>query len=301
MQTIPLPGVKGKFDHMAVDLAKQRLFVAAKINNTLEVVDLKAGRRAKSLAGFQEPQGVLFLRDARQVVVANGGDGDVRVLDGASLKVVRHVSFGADSDNLRYDAAARRVYVACRDGAIGVIDARAYTKLGEAALPAHPEAFSIEKHGTRIFVNVPKADAVFVLDRRTPKVIGSWPISASKENYTMALDEQYGRLFVGCRKPALVAVLDTATGRTVTTFRIGGDTDCIFYDGAHRRVYITGAGGTLDVIEQGDGDHYRRLTQMKTAPLARTCLYVQEWDKLFIAVPNQPGRDAEVRVYQACH
>ncbi|HEY6169121.1 MAG TPA: hypothetical protein VI454_13850, partial [Verrucomicrobiae bacterium] len=250
---------------------------------------------------FHEPQGVLYLPDSKQVVVANGGDGEVQFLDGKSLKVVRHFGFGDDADNLRYDAVARHVYVAFRDGALGVIDATAGKKLGEAALPAHPEAFSIETRSRRMFVNVPKANAVFVLDRAKLEITGTWPLTAAKVNYTMALDEAHGRLFVGCREPASVVVLDTATGKAVATFHIGGDTDCIFFDGAHRRIYVTGGEGVLDVIEQTDADHYRALAQLKTGPLARTCLFVPELDKLFVAVPAQKNHDAEVRVYQAHH
>ncbi|MBI3875660.1 MAG: hypothetical protein HY300_06805 [Verrucomicrobia bacterium] len=298
VQTIPLPGVQGKFDHLAIDLAGQRLFVAAKINNTLEIVDLKKGRRAQSLTGFHEPQGVLYPRDAKLIVVANGGNGEVQFLDGASLKIKSHLGFGDDADNLRYDEAAGRVYVACRDGALGVIDVVAGKKLSETPLPSHPEAFSLELRGQRVFVNVPKASAVFVLDRRKPEVVATWPLTTAKVNYTMALDEQHGRLFVGCREPAGVTVLDTITGRTTAAFPIGGDTDCLFYDGKHRRIYATGAEGTLDVIEQVDADHYRVLAQLPTAPLARTCLFVPELDRLFVAVPQQKDRDAEVRIYQ---
>jgi hypothetical protein len=298
VQTIPLPGVQGKFDHLAIDLAGQRLFIAAKINNTLEVVDLKTGKRTQSLPGFHEPQGLLYLRDTKQVVVANGGDGEVQFLNGASLKVIQHFNFDADADNLRYDPLARRVYVACRDGAIGIIDVASGKKVAELPLPAHPEAFSIETQSQRMFVNVPKANTVFVLGRRQPEVIAIWPLVSAKINYTMALDEQHGRLFVGCREPASIVVLDTATGQAVTTFPIGNETDCIFYDAAHRRIYVTGAEGTLDVIEQMDADHYRPLAQIKTALLARTCLFVPELDKLFVAVPQQPNHEAEVRIYQ---
>jgi hypothetical protein len=193
------------------------------------------------------------------------------------------------------------VYVACKDGALGVIDASANVQLGEVKLPAHPEAFCLEPRSERIFVNVPKVSTVFVLDRRKSEVIATWPLKAAKTNYTMALDDKSGRLFVGCREPASMVVLDTATGQAVTTLPIGGDTDCIFYDEAHRRIYVTGAKGTLDVIEQVDANHYRSLDRLKTAPLARTCLYVPESDRLFVAVPQHRNHDAELRVYQACH
>ena len=118
-QSIPLPGVEGKFDHLAIDLVGQRVFIAAKANGTLEVVDLKNGSRLRSVTGFHEPQGVLYLADTKQVVVANGGNGEVQFLDGSSLNLIYRFPFTADADNLRYDAQARRVYVAAQDGVIG--------------------------------------------------------------------------------------------------------------------------------------------------------------------------------------
>jgi DNA-binding beta-propeller fold protein YncE len=298
VQTIPLPGVKGKFDHLAVDLAGGRMFVAAKMNNTLEVIDLQNGRRLRSVTGFHEPQGVLYLRDAKQVVVANGGNGEVQFLDGTTLQVLQHFSFGADADNIRYDADTRRIFVACQDGAIGTIDLKSMSKLPEIKLPGHPEAMAIEPHGHRLFVNVPKVDTVFVLDRSTAAVTAEWKLTKSKTNYTMALDEGHHRLFVGCRQPSNVVGLDTTTGHEIATFPIGGETDCMFYDGAHQRIYVTGAAGPLDVVQQLDADHYRALQELSTAPLARTCLSVPELDRIFVAVPQQKDHDAELRVYR---
>jgi DNA-binding beta-propeller fold protein YncE len=300
-QSIPLPGVKGKFDHVAIDLAGQRVFMAAKANDTLEVVDLKNGSRLRSVAGFHEPQGVLYLPDTKQVVVANGGNGEVQFLDGSSLNVIYRFPFTADADNLRYDAQARRVYVAAQDGVIGPIELNTMEKLPEIKLPGHPEAFAIETGGCRLFVNVPKTDSVFVIDRCKTEIVGQWQLTKAKVNYTMAFDEAHSRLFVGCRNPASVVVLDSNTGREVATFPIGGETDCIFYDGEHQRIYATGAEGTLDVVEQMDSDHYRVLAKFLTAPLARTCLFVPELDRLFVALPRQKDHDAELRVYQARH
>jgi len=143
-QSIPLPGVKGKFDHVAIDLVGQRVFMAAKANDTLEVIDLKNGSRLRSVTGFHEPQGVLYLPDTKQVVVANGGNGEVQFLDSSSLNVIKRVSFTADADNLRYEPQARLVYVAAQDGVLGAIDLQTMRKLPEIKLPGHPEAFAIE-------------------------------------------------------------------------------------------------------------------------------------------------------------
>ena len=298
-QSIPLPGVKGKFDHVAIDLVGQRLFIAAKANDTLEVVDLKNGSRLQSVTGFHEPQGVLYLSDTKQVVVANGGNGEVQFLDGSSLNVVHRFPFAADADNLRYDAQARRVYVAAQDGVIGSIDLNTMEKLPEIKLPGHPEAFAIEMGGRRLFVSVPMTDSVLVIDRSKAEVVGRWQLTKAKVNYTMAFDEAHGRLFVGCRNPASVVVLDSNTGLEVAIFAVGGETDAMFYDERHGRIYVTGAEGRIDVVEQLDSDHYRVLTRIPTGPLARTCLFVPQLESLFVPVPEQQEHRAELRIYQA--
>ncbi len=138
-----------------------------------------------------------------------------------------------------------------------------------------------------------------VIDRTKAEVLARWQLTKAKVNYTIALDEADARLFVGCRDPASVVVVDTTTGREVSRSPIGGETDAMFYDARHRRIYVTGGDGTLDVIQQMDSDHYRVLTRITTAPLARTCLFVPELDRLFVPVPQQQHRPAELRIYQA--
>src|SRR5438094_8832015 len=86
VQTIPLPNVEGRIDHMGVDVQGQRLFVAALGNNTLEVLDLREGKWLTSIAGLREPQGVFFVPRDDKLFVANGEDGTCRAFDGRSYK-----------------------------------------------------------------------------------------------------------------------------------------------------------------------------------------------------------------------
>src|SRR5437016_14460462 len=187
----------------------QRVFMPAKANDTLEVVDLKNGSRLRSVTGFHEPQGVLYLPDTRQVVVANGGNGEVQCLDSSSLDVIKHISFTADADNLRYDPQARLVYVAAQDGVLGAIDLQTMRKLSEIKLPSHPEAFAIESGGRRLFVNVPKTNNVFVIECQKIEIIGRWQLTKAKVNYTMAFDQAHSRLFGGFRNPRRVVRVDS--------------------------------------------------------------------------------------------
>src|SRR6266853_2355567 len=106
-KTIPLEKVEGRIDHMATDIAGQRLFVAALGNNTVEILDLKAGKTLQSLPGFAEPQGIAYVPELDRVFVANGQDGTCRILDGHSFKTISSVQCGEDADNVRYDETAK--------------------------------------------------------------------------------------------------------------------------------------------------------------------------------------------------
>ena len=117
-KTIPLPGVKGRFDHFAIDPKGQRLFVAALGNNTLEVVDIAAGKSLKSITGLRKPTGVLYLSEQNQIAVANGDDGTLKLFNGANYKLVKNMSGFDDADNVRFDAKTKLIYVGYGNGAV---------------------------------------------------------------------------------------------------------------------------------------------------------------------------------------
>jgi DNA-binding beta-propeller fold protein YncE len=295
VQSIPLPGVEGRIDHLAADLTRGRLFVAALGNDTVDVIDLSAGRRLSALSGMREPQGIAVDPRTGRAFVASGQGGDLREFDVESLRLVRTVRLGDDADNVRFDAAAGRVYVGYEAGALAVLGGG--NVLSRIPLAGHPESFQLEKRGRRIFVNVPDARHIAVADRKAEKVIATWPVTEARANFPMALDEADHRLFVGCRSPAALLVLDTETGKPVARVEIGGDTDDVFWDAQRRQIYVSCGEGFLDVVRQGPGDRYERVAHLPTAPGARTSLFVPELSRLYLAVAHRGGQGAEIRVY----
>src|SRR5215472_18817642 len=156
VRIIPIPGVEGRFDHMAVDNGGGRVFAAVYGNDSVEVVDTARGRRDRSLKeGFIKPQMVAYLPGLNRIVISNEGDGSCKILDADTYQLIDTVKFSADADQLRYDPAAKRVYVGYGDGAIGMFDATTNKKIGEDfQVGAHPESFQLEENGPRIFVNL---------------------------------------------------------------------------------------------------------------------------------------------------
>ncbi|MBU6409131.1 MAG: hypothetical protein KGR98_01970 [Verrucomicrobia bacterium] len=293
--SVPL-NVSGRIDHIAVDLAGKRLFICALGQDAVEVVDLMARRAVKSISGFSEPQGVVYV-DGR-LFVANGGDGTLRVLDGHSFKTISTMAFGEDADNMRYDAQAGLVCAGHGRGGLALIRAGDAREIGDIALDGHPEAFELEPNGSRVFVNVPDAAEIEVADRRLQKVIAKWPMEKFRGNFPMALDQKDDRLFVGCRGSNRLVVLDAVSGREVSDLPVSGDNDDLFYDPARRRVYASCGRGFLDVFAQQDGDHYRRMAHIPTARGARTSLFVPQLDALYLAAPRRAGQTAALWIYK---
>ena len=298
VRTVPLPDVKGRIDHLAIDSKGKRLFVAALGNNTVEVLDLNAGTRLRSIAGCSKPQGLVYLPRPNLLFVANGGDGRVRIYDCSSFKPIVTVGALEDADNLRYDAKLDRVYVGYGDGGIGVINPVTGVLTVRIPLKGHPESFQVEQDGIYLFANVPDAQQIAVIDRQLRTLVETWPLKDFRANFPMALDEGDHRVFVGCRDPARLVVLDTKNGKRVADLPLSGDTDDLFYDGARRRIYAACGEGFIDVIEQRDVDDYKLLEKITTAPGARTCLFSLDLNQHYLAVPRLGERPAEIRVYQ---
>jgi DNA-binding beta-propeller fold protein YncE len=305
---IPLPNVKGRIDHFSVDVKGQRLFVAAVENHTLEVIDLKAGQVVHAVKDLAEPQGVYYDASTNHLFVACGLDGVTRILDGATFQTLATVKFPDDADNIRYDPRNKGVIVGYAGakhlrkreegtGGLGFIDENG-KKIANIVIDAHPESFQLETHGSRIFVNVPDKKEIEVIDGIKRSVLARWPVSA-EDNFPMGLDETNHRLFVGVWQPPQLLVFDTETGKQVAAGEIAGKTDDLFYDSAGHRVYVLTSKQFLEVFEQKDADHYRRIARYPTPPGSQTGLFVPEWEKLFVAVPAQGEENAEVRVYVA--
>jgi YVTN family beta-propeller protein len=296
-QTIPLPGVKGRIDHFAFDSGGQRLFVCALGNNTVEVLDLRTGKRIHSITGLGSPQGIVYIAQLDRLFVANDKGGICKIYDGKSFQQISELNFKDDADNVRYDGAAKKVYVGFGNGGIAIVNAPEGKPVGSIKLSAHPEAFQLEKNGPRIFVNVPNSRRVAVIDRDKGEVSARWQPDMAFGNFPMALDEANHRLFVGCRFPSKLVVLNTESGNVVAKIDISGDTDDLFYDSKRHCIYAICGAGKIDIIEQTDANTYKGSAKIDTANGARTGLFVPERDALFVAVPRKGAQQAQIRVY----
>ena len=295
-KSIEMPDVQGRIDHLSVDVKGQRLFVSALGNNTLEVIDVKSGKRVKTISQLKEPQGVLYVPETDRIYIANGNDGSVRIFDGNSYAPLKTLDYGDDADNLRYDSARKRIYVGYGSGALGEIDAEG-NKVTDMKLDAHPESFQLEKDSPRIYVNLPKSRKVVVVDREKHAITATWKTGMAFANYPMALDESDHRLFVVTRLPARLLVFDTNNGNIVQKLPAVGDCDDVFYDKNQKRIYASGGDGAISVFEQKDADHYSELARVTTVKGARTSYFSADLDRFFLAVRRQGSQPAAIEIF----
>jgi DNA-binding beta-propeller fold protein YncE len=294
---IPLPGVEGRIDHFSADVPGQRLFVAALANGSVEVLDVRQGKRTAEIKGLKEPQGVFYEAKTGRLYVASGGDGKLHIYEAKSLTEQAILEFGDDADNVRYDQQSGNIWVGYGNGGIGIVNA-AGQRVDSVALGTHPESFQFGESEDRVYVNGPKQFGVTVIDRQKRAVVAKWGLGGSLANYPMAIDSAGKRLFVGCRFPGRLVVLDATSGRIVAVLVTVGDTDDVFFDDSRRLVYVIGGEGAVEILRQRDPDHYDRIGRISTAPGARTGLYIPSLDRLFVGVPHRGSQPAKVLVYE---
>jgi len=300
VQEIPLPNVGGRIDHFTFDAKRKRVIGAALGNNTVEVVDTFAGRDIHSIAGAAAPQGVVYVGEFNKLFVANGADGKLRLYDGDSFELLNTVDIGEDADNVRYDPAEKKIYVAYggdEGGGIAAIDAASGKRLEDVAkLDAHPESFQIAASKPLIYANIATKAMVVVIDRKTHKVI-DWPLKTGRSNYPMALDEADRRIFVVTRRPAQLVAIDADSGAMVASVPCVNDADDLYYDVGRKRIYVPGGEGFISVIQQTDADHYQSLAKVATTVGARTGLWYEKRDRFYLAVPASSKQGAALWVY----
>lgn len=280
---IALGNVSGRIDHFAIDLARQRLFVAELGNNSVGVVDLKERKLLRRITGLKEPQGVGYVASTDTLYVANAGDGSVRLFQGTDLSPAGRIDLGDDADNIRIDTRANRLFIGYGKGAIAIIDPVKRTKIGDVQLAAHPEGFQLDGAGTKIFVNVPDARHIAVVDLLLGKVAKTLPMNDARSNFPMAIDHERGRVLSVFRNPPKLVALSAGDGAVLSGVTICSDADDVFVDSKRRRVYVSCGEGFIDVFETKESG-YSQIAHLSTAAGARTSLWVPEVDRLFLAV-----------------
>lgn len=294
---ISMPNVKGRIDHIDIDVKKQIVYIAALGNNTLEVADLKSGRVTGHIQGLKEPQGVAFISKHDEIMVANGGDGECVFYDALTLKKTGSVKLEGDADDVRYDSEADKIYVGYGDGGIAIIDAVSRKQTGNIALSAHPESFQLDTKSKQLWVNLPGSGSIAVCNLKTLKQSANWTRLLPRSNFPMAYDAAQQRIIVGYRIPAKLVIYDSRSGKELFAAGMVSDVDDLYWDQKNKQVLITGGGGAVDIFKQISNISYKKTAHIETRSGARTSLFVPELGLFLIAARESGDKKAALLVY----
>lgn len=294
-QNIPLPAVFGRIDHIDADKKNQIIYLAALGNNSLEVVDLKNGKRINSIKGLDEPQGVCYVPATNEVMVANGGSGNCIFYNAENYSKTATINLGSDADDVRYDSTGKKIYVGYGDGGIAIIDAIKHQKIADLKLSAHPEGFQLDKHPDRLFVNVPDAKEIAVIDLKTLSVVDKWKTKYSA-NFPMAVDENHHIVFIGYRHPGKLVAINAVTGKIISETELVGDTDDLFFDEYTNKIYASGGGGYINVFSFRNAA-FTKISNIPVRSGARTSLLISSYNLFILAERANGDKDAQLDVF----
>ena len=299
--TTPMPGFTGDFDHFGLDVKGNRLFLAAEDHKTVEVFDLRTGKRIHSIEGFGHPLTMVYLSESDRLLVTNGDADDVALVDCKQYKIINTLKLGKGVDHSAYNPVNKYFYVENGGGpdvkthALAIIDTRSFKIIGE--IPGLSgdanEGMVIDRAGKKLYVNLTGSDEVGVIDLGTRQIIARWPLPDAHVAHAIALDERNHRVFTATRKPPQFIVFNTDTGKVVTSLPCVGVNSDMSIDFARKRIYITGS-DTASVFEQRDADHYEHIAEVPTAYRAKSSIFVPELKRLYVADSGKGKPDAKL-------
>ena len=292
---IALPNIRGRIDHISYDAIHHLAFIAALGNNTIEVVNTDTKQVVHTIKGLHEPQGVVYISSLQKLVVANGDNGECIFYETKNYTQLSSVDLNDDADNIRYDAATNLIYVGYGNGGIAIVDAATMKQINSIKLDGHPESFQLSKKQNRLFINVPDANEIEVADLSSHAIIAKWKNTNASSNFPMALDEEHNSLFVGCRNPATLRMINTETGKDIQSITCSGDADDVFYNTADSLVFLSAGKGFIDVFKAGK--ELQHINHIETSSGARTSLLLSSEKKLLLAVPVHGSNSAALWVY----
>jgi hypothetical protein len=307
IQSVDLPGYSGDFDHFAVDYDRNRLLLAAEDHGTLEVFDLKTSAHLRTVDGFGNPHSILVRKGSPTVLITDSEKEGATLRDAETYNKKKSVVLTPGSDTSKYDAAANVLYVVT-----GGKDVNMKTANLEALNPDtgatvgkitfqdnHVEAMAFADRDPRLFINLTQTNKIAVVDRTTMKLLATWPVPPARQNAMVAFDVAQHRLYVVCRDPGMVVVMNSDNGAVVGTQPAPLRSDEVQYDAERHRLYVPGGEGYMAVYDTSDSDHLKLMEKVTTAPGAKTGLLVPPLHRLFLAVsPGETKATAKVLTYE---
>jgi hypothetical protein len=311
LSTTYLPEIVGDFDHFAVDLKRNHLFVSAEVHHSIEMFDLKTGQHLKSIGGFKTPHSVAFAPEKDELMVADGGDSSLVLLSAEDFHRIDRVQLidgsatgkGDSPDAAFYDAANRLYYIGNGgvsanqpDSVISIFSVDRGKLIGSIPIPGNNvESMKVDNLHQRLYVNIRDKKQIGVVDLKTRQVIHTWTTPDMNRNTALAVDAKQERIFVAGRSPGIFYVFNRE-GKVVSQKSCVDINDDMTWDPVMKRVYISGTEG-LSIFHQDTPDTYSEIANIPTNG-GKTSFYVPQVHRFFVIHPKTNVDIAGLLVYR---
>ncbi len=276
---IPIPG-QGGWDYLAVDEAARRLYVSH--GTQVEVLDLDSNSVVGNIPNTPGVHGIAIAPELGRGFVSNGQSSTATIFDLKTLKKLGEVATGKKPDAIIYDPATSQVFAFNGDSnSTTVISAADGKVAGTIDLGGGPE-FAVSDGNGYVFNNLEDESLVLKINSRKLTVEQRWKTAPCESPSSMAMDRPNHRLFIGCRNH-LMAVLDSESGKVITTLPIGDHVDATAFDPDSQLIFFSNGEGSISVIHQDSPDKYSVVDTVKTLPRAKTMALDPKTHQLFLS------------------
>jgi YVTN family beta-propeller protein len=286
-------GGEGGWDYLYYDKDGHRLFITR--GTHVMVVDTASLTVTGDIPDLSGIHGVTLAPELNRGFISNGGDNSVTIFDLKTLKKLDSVKVGERPDAILYDPFTKHVFTfSAKSKDSTIVDAATGKVVGTIPLGGKPEFPATDEKG-KVFVNIEDKNEIAEIDATKLTVLNDWPLGSCEEPSALAFDRAHHRLFAGCRNK-LMAVVDSQSGKVVTTVPIGEGVDAGRFNANTQEVFMSCGEGVLTVIHEDSPDKYTVTQNLPTAKGARTMAMDYESNTAYLVTaqrdpkPPAPGQ-----------
>ncbi|MEO6001595.1 MAG: YncE family protein [Opitutus sp.] len=286
-------GDASSYDYLRVDAESRRLYVAHE--KRFEVLDADTGQMIGEIGPVSRAHGVALAPLSGHGFASSGIDDLIIMFDLRTLRKLKEFkSSGSNPDSIEYDPASNRVYAANHgSGEVTAIDPDSGEIVGTIKVGGKLEGLAFDGRGLG-YANAEDLSAIQVFDTKTLTAKATWLVAPGEGGTGLAVDAVHHRLFSACANK-LVAVLDSDSGKLITTASSGEDPDGLAFDPTTGRLFASNPDGTISIIQQDTPDHYTSLPPVTTALGARTIALDPKSGRVITAAPKFGPKPATVK------
>jgi DNA-binding beta-propeller fold protein YncE len=288
----PVPG-NGGFDYLTIDSAARRLYLSH--GTQVDVVNPDNGKLIGTIPDTPGVHGIAIASEFKHGFTSNGRENKVSMFDSGSLQLINKIDVGKGPDGIYYDPGTKRVFTnnhGTHD--ITAIDAKTGQVVGTVKAEGDGES-AVVADGL-VYVNMEDTNDVMVFDPKTLAVKNRFPIGVAKTPTGLAYDAKTKRLFIGCRNEPKMVVMDSVSGKVITSFAIGRGVDYAGFDPQAKLIFFSCSEGVLNIFHETSASAFEDAGALKTQPSARTMAFDPKTKKIFLSAaeyletpPATPG------------